>query len=258
MTDDPNRPRPAEVGAASASSGRGVQTRERILETALEMFRERGYAATTMRSVATAADVSVGSAYYHFGSKAALIQGFYDRIGADHDALARRLLVGTTGLSARLAIALDCWIDLARPYHAFAGTLFADAADPTSPLSPFSGESTPARGLSIALYSHVLEGSDARPDDELARHLPELLWLVQMGLVLHWVHDRSEDTQRTRALALGITPVVQRLVGLSRLRVLRPLTRDVLGLLDLVRGGAPSAPPSGSGHTSWPGTPRSG
>ena len=37
--------------------------------TALRLFRERGYEATTMRAIAKEAGVSVGNAYYYFGSK---------------------------------------------------------------------------------------------------------------------------------------------------------------------------------------------
>ena len=39
---------------------KGEQTKAHILETALTMFRERGYEGTTMRAVATEAGVSLG------------------------------------------------------------------------------------------------------------------------------------------------------------------------------------------------------
>ena len=48
---------------------KGDQTKALILETALEMFRERGYDNTTMRAVAQKAGVSLGNAYYYFRSK---------------------------------------------------------------------------------------------------------------------------------------------------------------------------------------------
>ena len=60
------------------------QTRRLIVETALRLFRERGYEATTMRAIATEAGVSVGNAYYYFASKEALIQAYYDRAQAEH------------------------------------------------------------------------------------------------------------------------------------------------------------------------------
>ena len=36
------------------------------------------------------------------------------------------------------------WVDVAAPYHEFAGAFFKNAAEPRSPLSPFSGESAAA------------------------------------------------------------------------------------------------------------------
>ncbi len=36
---------------------------------------------------------------------------------------------------------------------------------------------------------------------ELAGILPELMWLSQMGLVLYWVLDSSQDRERSRRLA---------------------------------------------------------
>jgi hypothetical protein len=72
-------------------------------------------------------------------------------------------------------------------------------------------------------------------DPELRRELPELLWLGWMGIVLFWVYDRSPGQRRTRRLIDGAVPLVDRLLSLSRLRVLRPALRQVLALLALVK-----------------------
>jgi len=56
-----------------------------------------------------------------------------------------------------------------------------------------------------------------------------------MGVVLFWVHDGSPDQRRTRRLIDGVVPLVDRLVGLSRLRVLRPALRQILALIDTIR-----------------------
>jgi hypothetical protein len=72
-------------------------------------------------------------------------------------------------------------------------------------------------------------------DPELRDELPELLWLAYMGVILYWVYDRSTDQAKTRALIDRVVPLADRLVGLSRLRALRPVTRDVLGLIRTLR-----------------------
>src|SRR6185437_4017324 len=50
-----------------------TQTRERLLQAAAEVFAERGYDGTRVADIATAAGVSNGALYAHFGSKAELL-----------------------------------------------------------------------------------------------------------------------------------------------------------------------------------------
>ncbi|MGP3999921.1 TetR family transcriptional regulator [Streptomyces sp. 8N706] len=207
------------------------QTRTLILETALRLFQERGYDKTTMRAVAKEAGVSVGNAYYYFGSKEHLVQGFYDRIAAEHEAAVRSVLATEEDLSGRVRGVLLAWLELAEPYHEFAAQFFKNAADPDSPLSPFSEESHGAREASIAIHRRVLEGAKARTDPELAELLPQLLWLHHMGLVLYWVFDRSEGCVRTRRLVERTAPLVARAIALSRYRVMRPLVREIRDVL---------------------------
>ncbi len=209
-----------------------------IVETALRLFRENGYDPTTMRAIAKEAGLSVGNAYYYFDSKEHLVQAFYDQIQEQHASAARRVLATEHEFAARLHGVLRAWLEVAAPYHAFAGKFFKVAAEPTSPLSPFSPQSAPARAASTAIFREVLEGSRTRADPELRAHLPELLWLYHMGVVLFWVHDQSPGSARTVALIHRSVPLVDRLVALSRLRVLRPITREVVRLLADVRDDA--------------------
>ncbi|MFF4223702.1 TetR family transcriptional regulator [Streptomyces sp. L500] len=203
------------------------QTRALILETALRLFQERGYDKTTMRAIAKEAGVSVGNAYYYFAGKEHLIQGFYDRIGADHRSAVREVLDRETELEARLAGVLLAWLEVAAPYHEFAAQFFKNAADPDSPLSPFSSESEHAREASIAIHREVLAGSRAKVPAELADALPELMWLAQMGLTMYWVFDRSPGGERSRRLAVRGARLTARGVSLARFRVLRPLVHEV-------------------------------
>ncbi len=213
------------------SLSKAARTRSAIIEAALRLFREKGYDDTTMRAVAAEAGVSVGNAYYYFASKEQLIQGFYDRAGAEHRAAADPVLATERDLAARIMGVSHAWIDTMAPYRSFAGRFFANAAEPTSPLSPFSTESSPARTSSIALWRDVLDGSDTKVPRYLADELPELLWLAFMGTVLFWVHDASDDAARTKLLVTRTAPVIVRAIGLSRLPVLRATVADLVGLI---------------------------
>ena len=130
---------------------------------------------------------------------------------------------------------LDAWLDIAAPHHEFAGQFFRNAADPRSPLSPFSEESAPAREASIELFEEVLAGSDLKLAAPLRRELPGLLWLLQMGVVLFWVYDDSPDQARSRALVASAAPALDRMGRMTRLPVIRGLVDDLVKVLTDVR-----------------------
>ncbi|WP_232320038.1 TetR family transcriptional regulator [Herbidospora daliensis] len=205
------------------------------METALRLFRERGYDATTMRAIAAEAGVSVGSAYYYFASKEQLIQAYYDQAQSAHEAASREILARERAFAPRLHGVLSAWVRVSEPYHAFAVKFFKHAAEPDNPLSPFSAESAPARDSSVALYREVVEGCADRMDPELRAELPELLWLLSMGVVLFWVHDTSPGCERTYRLIDRSVPLVDRLVALSYLPGLRGVTRDFIEVVRELR-----------------------
>jgi AcrR family transcriptional regulator len=222
--------------ATATKTARSVATRTRIVSSALRLFSEHGYDRTTMRAIAKEAGVSVGNAYYYFSSKEHLIQGFYDRIAEVHGEQSAEILATETDFARRLREVMLSWLAVAGPYHQFGKQLFVNAADPDSPLSPFSPESSPARDAQIAIHRAVIEGSSAKVDPDLRPDLPELIWLYHMGVVLFWVHDKSPNCVRTRLLVERTVPLIDRLISLSRLRVFRPLTRDIVRLIkDLTR-----------------------
>ena len=135
----------------------------------------------------------------------------------------------------RMTGVLRTWLDVAAPYHEFAGTFFKTAADPKSPLSPFSAESRPAREASVDVFRRVVEGSDLKLPADIKAELPELLWLMEMGIVLFWVHDDSDDLRRTKALIDRSVPLVDRLLRLTRIPGVRGVVNDVVGLIRAIR-----------------------
>ncbi|MCW2773719.1 MAG: hypothetical protein JWN91_2045 [Nocardioides sp.] len=223
------------VPEPAARSPKAEQTRRAIVDSAMRLFRDKGYGKTTMRAIASEAGVSLGNAYYYFGSKEHLIQAFYDQMQEQHAEAAGAVLARETTFARRLEGVLLAWLDVAEPSHEFAGQFFKNAADPASPLSPFSLESAPARDASIALFGSLVEGADLKLAPTLRQELPQLLWLMQMGVVLFWVYDASPGQARSRMLVSRIVPVVDRLTRLSRLPVVRGVVDDVVSLVGALR-----------------------
>ena len=115
-----------------------------------------------MRAVAKEAGVSVGNAYYYFGSKEHLVLAFYDEIFTAHLASANGSWQPSPGFVERLSTSCEIWLDVADSSHEFAGKFFKHAAEPTSPLSVFSPESAPTRDAAIDLMGRWSPGSDLK------------------------------------------------------------------------------------------------
>jgi len=210
---------------------KGQQTRAAILEAALEMFRERGYEQTTMRAIAERAEVALGNAYYYFHSKEHLIQAFYGRTHEEHLTASEGVLAKERDLKARLLGVMRTKMETVEPYHQFAGKLFKTAADPHSPLNPFSEESDAVRKESIAVFAEVVTGSKTKVPKDLMADLPYLLWLCHMGIILFWIHDSSPRRARTYRL-LGLTvDIMVKLIGVASNPLMRPLRRSAVRLM---------------------------
>lgn len=69
---------------SSLRKAQAGQTRLRILDAAQKLFAQRGYAATTMDSIAAEAGVAADTVYASFGSKAGVLHRLLDvRVGGD-------------------------------------------------------------------------------------------------------------------------------------------------------------------------------
>lgn len=58
------------------------ETREKLLDSALELFYERGYAGTNLTSIAKQLGLTKGAVYWHFSSKTALLFALAERMEA--------------------------------------------------------------------------------------------------------------------------------------------------------------------------------
>jgi AcrR family transcriptional regulator len=231
MTPAKKRPRP-QANDSPARASKAEATRERILETAMALFLARGYEQTTMRAIAEEAGVALGNAYYYFESKEQLIQAFYGRTHVEHLTASTPILESGGTLRDRLLAVMHAKLDTIEPYHRFSGALFRTAADPGSPLNPFSEESAPVREEATALFRAVVDGSTTRVPDDLRAELPRLLWTYHMGVVLYWIHDRSAGRARSRRLVDRSVDLIARLITLASNPLLRPVRRSILELIE--------------------------
>ena len=84
-------------------------TRQRILDTALDLFIEQGYDKTSLREIAERVGVTKAALYYHFSSKEeivrTLVQPIFEHIGPMAEALKSRPDLKTWGEGLEAIIA---------------------------------------------------------------------------------------------------------------------------------------------------------
>lgn len=211
---------------------RAQDTRRRIYDAALELFREQGFERTTMRDIAAKAGVALGAAYYYFTSKEAIVLDFYREVQESNDAGILEAMQGHRTLKDRLRCVLEKRLESLAPNRKFCDALFRHAPDSEDPLSPFSEETRPIRERAIEHLRIAIEGSDAKISVDLKPHLPYLLWLYEMGLILFWIYDRSPRQTRTQRMLETSLGLVVTLIRLAALPLMRPLRRTVLELLE--------------------------
>jgi AcrR family transcriptional regulator len=89
----------------------GAESKQRILETAREMFRERGYAGTTVRAVAAGAGVDPAMVFYFFGTKQGLFGATVDMSAAAPPAIESMFAGGLDGIGHRIVQTLVANLD---------------------------------------------------------------------------------------------------------------------------------------------------
>ena len=85
-------------------------TRDEILAAAARLFRHQGYAATTLREIADAANIKAGSIYYHFASKEEILGEVLDTgMKMVTDSLRSKLdaLPPTATMRERIAVGIE-------------------------------------------------------------------------------------------------------------------------------------------------------
>jgi AcrR family transcriptional regulator len=215
------------------------ETGRRILDSALELFRQEGFDITTMRDIARKAEVATGAAYYYYPSKDAIVMDFYQRSCAEMQPkieAAEAALKPAAGLEARLRELIRVKLAHFAPNRGVLRALLRNGADPKHPLSPFSPQTKAIRDIDLAWFRRILVDCGMRIPRDLELHLPGVLWFFQMGVIFFWVIDDSPNQGRTARLLELATKSVVFLIRVSALPLMRPLRKTALQLIEIVEG----------------------
>ena len=218
------------------ATAKAEETGLRILDSALELFRQEGFDTATMRDIAARAGVATGAAYYYYPSKDAIVMAFYERSCEEMQPRIEAALAEANGLEKRLRELISVKLAYFAPNRGVLRALLRNGADPKHPLSPFSPQTRPIRDIDLAWFRRVLTDCGTRIPKDLDPHLPRLLWFFQMGVIFFWVIDESPAQARTERLLELSAKSVAFLIKASALPLMRPLRKTALQLIEVVTG----------------------
>jgi AcrR family transcriptional regulator len=209
---------------------KGIATRQRVFDTALALFRTKGFEATTMRDIATGAGMSLGAAYHYFDGKEAIVAAYYDDVQQQHAERVHGAVRQLPKLADRLKLAINIKLDIVGNDRPLLGALLRYTGEPSHPLS-FLGRGTRDIQLrSMAVFADAV-ADEPMPDDVRALS-PLLLWAMHMGVLLYFLYDESPGQRRTRVLADRAVELFVGSLRIAKLAPLRPIRTRVRTMLD--------------------------
>jgi len=212
------------------------ETGLRILEAALDLFRQEGFDRATMRDIAQKAEVATGAAYY-YPSKEAIVMDFYRRSSVEMQPKLEAVMAQESGLEGRLRELIRVKLAHFAPNRSVLRALLRNGADPQHPLSPFSSETQEIRAIDLAWFGRILTDCGVKIPRDLEPDLPGVLWFFQMGVIFFWVIDDSPEQARAMQLLDLAAKSVTALVKISALPLMRPIRKMALQLVAIVKGG---------------------
>ena len=209
---------------------KSAETRQRILDNALSLFRQKGFDKTTMREIAQESGVALGSAYYYFKTKEKLVLDYYAITQAEAGEENQRVIASTRDFKKRFDALLTFKFVQMKDDRQFVSVLAKSGADPDNPVSPFSPQTREIRLKAIELINDIITDSNIKVAESLRDELPRVLWLYQMSLIFFWINDKSKNQKQTHHLKDLSVAMLIRLMQMSNLPLMRKLNHSMVEL----------------------------
>jgi AcrR family transcriptional regulator len=189
--------------------GKSEETRERILDAALNIFSNKGYHDTRMDEIVAASDTSKGSIYFYFPNKERLFLALVDQFA---DLLERRVIEAVESEEegiARVRAALQACLETFGRYRRPAKILLVQAVGLGSVFEKKRIEVNDRFAGLIKQYLNesIAVGDIAPVDVEVVSYA----WMGAIyGIVIRWVYTGEPDSER---ILSALLPMLLKSVG---------------------------------------------
>jgi AcrR family transcriptional regulator len=190
-------------------TSKGEETRDRILDVALALFKKKGYDATTMREIAGKAGLATGAAYRHFPSKVAFVMAYYERTFEDLRPKVEWLLNAPGSLEVRVRALVNLKFQHFGSGRKMMRGMLRCGPEVNHAGSPFSKATTALREMEISWFQRILSEEGLGLPHAVERQTAEMLWAMHIGVMWCWCADESSgQTMTARVLEQGLSTIV--------------------------------------------------
>ena len=190
-------------------------TRQRIIDTALQLFACNGYEKTTMRDIAASAGCSLGLTYRYFASKEDLVLELYRWLAQQLEEQVN--LLPAVSIADRFNILMHELLVVMAPHRLTLTALSGAALNPLSRAGVFGAEGAEVRRRARASYCALIIGARDAPRAAQIDDVATILYGLQLALVLFWLQDLSDEAHKTRELLQFVHELLRRLRPFLRL-----------------------------------------
>jgi AcrR family transcriptional regulator len=169
-------------------------TRQRILDSAVRLFKAHGFEATTTRQIAVEAGIATGTLFNYFTSKEAIVAS----VAEEGLAKARAALNHTASVAAldeALFALVAAELRQLKPLRRFILPLLETALSPLSTARSAPGDTLRAEHLEIVAGLARQHGLG-----ELSALALQVYWTLYTGVLAFWAGDKSPKQEDTLAL----------------------------------------------------------
>jgi AcrR family transcriptional regulator len=185
--------------APTPPATKGERTREHIFTTALALFSEKGYDATTMRDIAQGADCSLGLTYRYFDRKEELILEIYNRMTVD---LAEDVEnMPPSNLADQFVTVMRAHLGRIGQYRGALIGAVGTMLTPTSPVAVLGEKTEEIRKIGMGAFLRLVQTTTDAPNAKQEKDVA--LLVMHFGLLLYWFYDRTPNQRATEEL-LGL------------------------------------------------------
>jgi TetR/AcrR family fatty acid metabolism transcriptional regulator len=201
-------------GVATRAARDKAATRERILQAAMAVFAERGYASTSVDEIARRAGSSKGGVYFHFPNKQAIFEALIAELVTVLEHSVREAIGREHGALARVDAALSVVIHTFSAHRSLTHLLLVE----TSGLGPpFDQEVRAARGMFIGVIeSYLAQAVEEGSIPPLDTGVAACVWLGAINeVVLRWLLDETADTTSLDRALPALRSILLRSIGVQ-------------------------------------------